>query len=61
MKGDKAVQELTFKSLKGKVSDKEWQLRVDLAACYRDSGNSYFSAGATGRGVRSIARYLCDL
>jgi len=29
------VQELTFESLQGKVSDKEWQLRVDLAACYR--------------------------
>jgi PepB aminopeptidase len=39
---------------------KQW-IHFDLAACYRDSGNSYFSAGATGRGVRSIARYLCDL
>jgi len=29
------VQGLTFESLKGKVSDEEWQLRVDLAACYR--------------------------
>ncbi len=29
------MKELTFKSLKGKVSDSEWQLRVDLAACYR--------------------------
>ena len=24
-----------FKSLKGKVSDEEWQARVELAACYR--------------------------
>ncbi len=40
--------------------DKQW-IHFDLAACYRDSGNSHFSAGATGRGVRSIARYLCDL
>jgi PepB aminopeptidase len=39
---------------------KQW-IHFDLAACYRDSGNSYFSAGATGRGVRNIARYLCDL
>lgn len=40
--------------------NKQW-IHFDLAACYRDSGNNYFSAGATGRGVRSIARYLCDL
>ncbi|MBV1908162.1 MAG: aminopeptidase PepB [Kangiellaceae bacterium] len=39
---------------------KRW-IHLDLAACYRDSGNSLFSAGATGRGVRSISRYLCDL
>lgn len=29
------MQDLTFSSLKGKVSEQEWQLRVDLAACYR--------------------------
>lgn len=29
------MQELTFASLKGTVSEKEWQLRIDLAACYR--------------------------
>ncbi len=40
--------------------EKQW-IHFDLAACYRDSGNNYFSAGATGRGVRNIARYLCNL
>ncbi|SES71419.1 class II aldolase/adducin family protein [Thalassotalea agarivorans] len=29
------MQELVKPNLKGKVSDLEWQLRVDLAACYR--------------------------
>ena len=29
------MQELAVISLKGKVSEHEWQLRVDLAACYR--------------------------
>lgn len=36
-------------------------IHLDLAACYRDSGNSLWSAGATGRGVRSIAAYLNKL
>ena len=27
--------ELPQISLKGKVSDEEWQTRIDLAACYR--------------------------
>ena len=40
--------------------NKQW-IHIDLAACYRDSGNSIFSAGATGRGVRNIARLLCEL
>jgi len=40
--------------------NKQW-IHLDLAACYRDSSNHYFAAGATGRGVRNIARYLCDL
>jgi hypothetical protein len=26
---------LNIPSLRGSVSDEEWQLRVDLAACYR--------------------------
>lgn len=40
--------------------DKKWA-HFDLAACFRDSSNSLFSAGATGRGIRNIARYLGDL
>lgn len=42
------------------LEKKQW-IHLDLAACFRDSGNSIFSAGATGRGVRNIARYLCEL
>jgi len=37
--------------------EKGW-LHLDLAACYKDSANSLWSAGATGRGVRSVAAYL---
>lgn len=40
--------------------EKGW-LHLDLAACYKDSGNSLWSAGATGRGVRSVAAYLNQL
>ncbi len=40
-------------------TDKKWA-HFDLAACFRDSGDSLFSAGATGRGIRSIASFLCD-
>jgi len=40
--------------------DKGW-LHLDLAACYRDSANAQWSAGATGRGVRSIAAFLNQL
>lgn len=40
--------------------NKQW-IHFDLAACYRDSANAYFSAGATGRGIRNIGRYLCEL
>jgi ribulose-5-phosphate 4-epimerase/fuculose-1-phosphate aldolase len=29
------LKKLSFNSLKGKVSEQEWQLRIDLAACYR--------------------------
>ncbi|MGX5175019.1 aminopeptidase PepB [Aliikangiella sp. IMCC44653] len=36
-------------------------LHLDLAACYRDSEDSMWSAGATGRGVRSIAELLKQL
>ncbi|WP_444997102.1 aminopeptidase PepB [Aliikangiella sp. IMCC44359] len=36
-------------------------LHVDLAACFKDSGDSLWSAGATGRGVRSIAAFLNQL
>jgi len=36
-------------------------IHFDLAACYQDSAGRLFSAGATGRGVRNIARYLCEL
>ena len=40
--------------------NKQW-VHFDLAACYRDSSGSLFSAGATGRGIRNIARFLCEL
>lgn len=36
-------------------------LHLDLAACYKDSADGYWSAGATGRGVRSIAGFLNQL
>lgn len=36
-------------------------IHLDLAACYRGSADSLWSAGATGRGVRSIAAYLNKL
>ncbi len=36
-------------------------LHLDLAACYRNSGNESWSAGATGKGVRSIAAFLNQL
>jgi len=41
------------------TKNKKWA-HLDLAACFRDSGDSLFSAGATGRGIRSIASFLCD-
>jgi len=40
--------------------NKQW-IHFDLSACYQDSSGSLFSAGATGRGVRNIARFLCEL
>jgi PepB aminopeptidase len=40
--------------------EKGW-LHLDLAACYRDSATPLWSAGATGRGVRSIAAFLNQL
>ncbi len=40
--------------------NKKW-VHFDLSACFRDSSGSLFSAGATGRGIRNIARYLCEL
>jgi len=40
--------------------NKQW-IHFDLAACYKDSSGSLFSAGATGRGIRNIARFLCEL
>ena len=43
-----------------KTPEKGW-LHIDLAACYRDSANASWSAGATGRGVRSIAAFLKQL
>jgi PepB aminopeptidase len=36
-------------------------LHLDLAACYQNSETSLWSAGATGRGVRSIAGFLNQL
>ncbi|MFT6733024.1 MAG: PepB aminopeptidase [Polaribacter sp.] len=41
------------------TENKKW-VHLDLAACFRDSGDSLFSAGATGRGIRSVASFLCD-
>lgn len=41
------------------TENKKWA-HLDLAACFRDSGDALFSAGATGRGIRSIASFLCD-
>ncbi|TQV74803.1 aminopeptidase PepB [Aliikangiella marina] len=40
--------------------EKGW-LHLDLAACYKDSANNLWSAGATGRGVRSVAAFLNQL
>ncbi|WP_246722867.1 aminopeptidase PepB [Aliikangiella sp. G2MR2-5] len=40
--------------------NKGW-LHIDLAACYHANANAYFSAGATGRGTRSIASLLMNL
>lgn len=42
------------------TENKKW-VHFDLSACFQDSAGSLFSAGATGRGVRNIARYLCDI
>ena len=42
------------------LENKRW-IHLDLSACFRESGDSLFAAGATGRGVRNIARYLCDI
>jgi len=36
-------------------------IHLDLAACFQASDSSLWSAGATGRGVRSIAAYLNKL
>ncbi len=36
-------------------------MHLDLAACYFNSANSHWSAGATGRGTRSIAQLLNSL
>ncbi len=40
--------------------EKRWA-HFDLAACFQDSGNSLYSAGATGTGIRTISRYLLEL
>ena len=40
--------------------NKQW-VHFDLSACFQNSSGSLFSAGATGRGVRNIARFLCEL
>lgn len=40
--------------------NKQW-VHFDLSACFQDSSGSLFSAGATGRGIRNIARFLCEL
>ena len=40
--------------------NKQW-IHFDLSACFRDSSGSLFSAGATGRGIRNIARFLCEI
>jgi len=39
---------------------KQWA-HFDLSACFQDSGGALHSAGATGSGIRTIARYLCQL
>ncbi|TQV87844.1 aminopeptidase PepB [Aliikangiella coralliicola] len=36
-------------------------IHLDLAACYKSSANSLWSAGATGRGIRSVAAFLNNL
>ena len=36
---------------------KNWA-HLDLSACFKDSGDGLFSAGATGRGIRSISSFL---
>lgn len=43
------------------VSPENGWLHLDLAACYNNSANSMWSAGATGRGTRSIAGLLTQL
>jgi len=40
--------------------NKQWT-HFDLAACFQDSSDDLFAAGATGRGIRNIARFLCQL
>jgi PepB aminopeptidase len=40
--------------------NKQW-VHFDLSACFQDSSGSLFAAGATGRGIRNIARFLCEL
>ncbi len=43
------------------VENTDGWMHIDLAACYQASANSLWSAGAKGRGVRSIAAYLNQL
>ena len=40
--------------------NKQW-VHFDLAACFQDSSDGLFAAGATGRGIRNIAHFLCQL
>jgi PepB aminopeptidase len=40
--------------------NKQW-IHFDLAACFQNSAGALFSAGATGRNIRNISRYLCEL
>jgi len=40
--------------------NKQW-VHFDLSACFQDSSGSLFAAGATGRGIRNIARFICEL
>lgn len=35
-------------------------IHMDLAACFQDSANAMWAAGATGAGIRTIARTLCE-